>query len=110
MFHDIDNQIKSVKKILRKKSENYIQNFNKIKHFINIEIEEIQKLKNLNQPIIPEINFDSNEVNNDEIISESKLFLKTHLEKSESAAKEIDNKTVRNILLDINTYLIERSN
>ena len=51
-----------------------------------------------------------NEFNNDEIISESKLFLKTHLEKSESAAKEIDNKTVRNILLDINTYLIERSN
>jgi geranylgeranyl pyrophosphate synthase len=51
-----------------------------------------------------------NEFNNDEIISESKLFLKTHLEKSESAAKDIDNKTVRNILLDINTYLIERSN
>ena len=51
-----------------------------------------------------------NEFNNDEIISESKLFLKTHLEKSESAAIEIDNKTVRNILLDINTYLIERSN
>ena len=50
------------------------------------------------------------EFNNDEIISESKLFLKTHLEKSESAAIEIDNKTVRNILLDINKYLIERSN
>ena len=51
-----------------------------------------------------------NEFNNDEIISESKLFLKTHLEKSESAAIEIDNKTIRNILLDINKYLIERSN
>ena len=50
------------------------------------------------------------EFNNDEIISESKLFLKTHLEKSESAAMEIDNKTVKNILLDINRYLIERSN
>jgi hypothetical protein len=51
-----------------------------------------------------------NEFNSDEIISESKLFLKTHLEKSESAAIEIDNKTIRNILLDINKYLIERSN
>ena len=51
-----------------------------------------------------------NEFNNDEIISESKLFLKTHLEKSESAAMEIDNKIVKNILLDINRYLIERSN
>ena len=50
------------------------------------------------------------EFNNDEIISESKLFLKTHLEKSESAAMEIDNKIVKNILLDINRYLIERSN
>ena len=47
MFDDIDNQINSVKKILRKKSENYIENFNKIKHFINIEIEEIKKLKKL---------------------------------------------------------------
>ena len=51
-----------------------------------------------------------NEFNNDEIISESKLFLKTHLEKSEIAAMEIDNKIVKNILLDINNYLIERSN
>ena len=51
-----------------------------------------------------------NEFNNDEIISESKLFLKTHLGKSESAAMEIDNKIVKNILLDINRYLIERSN
>ena len=50
------------------------------------------------------------EFNNDEIISESKLFLKTHLEKSERAAMEIDNKIVKNILLDINRYLIERSN
>jgi len=68
MFDDIDNQITSVKKILRKKSENYIENFNKIKHFINIEIEEIKKLKKLDQPIIPEINFDSIDGNNDELI------------------------------------------
>jgi geranylgeranyl pyrophosphate synthase len=50
------------------------------------------------------------EFNNDEIISESKLFLKTHLEKSESFAIKIDNKEVRNILLDVNKYLVERSN
>jgi len=68
MFDDIDNQIKSVKKILRKKSKNYLQNFNNIKHFINIEIEGIKKLKDLNQPIIPEINFDSMEASNDELI------------------------------------------
>ena len=72
MFDDIDNQITSVKKILRKKSENYIENFNKIKHFINIEIEEIKKLKKLNQPIIPEINFDSIDGNNDELIKKVK--------------------------------------
>ena len=72
MFDDIDNQITSVKKILRKKSENYIENFNKIKDFINIEIEEIKKLKKLNQPIIPEINFDSIDGNNDELIKKVK--------------------------------------
>ena len=68
MFDDIDNQIKSVKNILRKKSKNYIQNFNKIKDFIDNEIVEIKKLKNSNQPIIPEINFDSIEGINDEVI------------------------------------------
>ena len=50
------------------------------------------------------------EFNNDEIISESKLFLKTHIEKSENAAMKIENKDIRNILLDLNRYLIERSN
>ena len=50
------------------------------------------------------------EFNSDEVISESKLFLKTHLEKSESFAIKIDNKEVRNILLDVNKYLVERSN
>ena len=72
MFDDIDNQITSVKKILRKKSENYIENFNKIKDFVNIEIEEIKRLKKLNQPIIPEINFDSIDGNNDELIKKVK--------------------------------------
>ena len=72
MFDDIDNQISFVKKILRKKSENYIENFNKIKDFINIEIEEIKKLKKLNQPIIPEINFESIDGNNDELIKKVK--------------------------------------
>ncbi len=50
------------------------------------------------------------EFNNDEIISESKLFLKTHIEKSENAAMKIEDKDIRNILLDLNSYLIERSN
>jgi len=38
------------------------------------------------------------------------LFLKTHIEKSENAAMKIENKDIRNILLDLNRYLIERSN
>ena len=50
------------------------------------------------------------EFNNDEIISESKLFLKTHIEKSENAAMKIENKDLRNILLNLNRYLVERSN
>ena len=50
------------------------------------------------------------EFNNDEIISESKIFLETHIEKSENAAMKIENNDIRNILLDLNRYLIERSN
>ena len=72
MFDDIDNQIKSAKDILKKKSEDYIQNFNNIKNYIDIEIQEIKRSKNLNQPIIPEINFDSIEGNNEELIKKIK--------------------------------------
>ena len=72
MFDDIDNQIKSAKEILKKKSKDYIQNFNNIKRYIDIEIEEIKRSKDLNQPIIPEINFDSIEGNNEELIKKIK--------------------------------------
>ena len=72
MFDDIDNQIKSAKDILKKKSKDYIQNFNNIKNYIDIEIQEIKRSKNLNQPIIPEINFDSIEGNNEELIKKIK--------------------------------------
>ena len=72
MFDDIDNQIKSAKEILKKKSKNYIQNFNNIKRYIDIEIEEIKRSKDLNQSIIPEINFDSIEGNNEELIKKVK--------------------------------------
>ena len=72
MFHDIDNQIKSAKEILKKKSKDYIQNFNNIKRYIDIEIEEIKRSKDLNQSIIPEINFDSIEGNNEELIKKVK--------------------------------------
>ena len=58
MFDDIDNQIKSAKDILKKKSKDYIQNFNNIKSYIDIEIQQIKRSKDLNQPIIPELNFD----------------------------------------------------
>lgn len=72
MFDDIDNQIKFAKKILRKKSKDYIQNYKKIKSFIDIEVEEINRLKNLNQSIIPEISFDTIDDNNDELIKNIK--------------------------------------
>ncbi|MDC6478011.1 DUF1479 family protein [Candidatus Pelagibacter sp.] len=72
MFDDIDNQIKFTKKILRKKSKDYIQNYKKIKNFIDIEVEEINRLKNSNQSIIPEISFDKIDVNNDEFIKKIK--------------------------------------
>ena len=72
MFDDIDNQIKSAKEILKKKSKDYIQNFNNIKRYIDIEIEEIKRSKDLNQSIIPEINFDSIEGNNKELIKHIK--------------------------------------
>ena len=72
MFDDIDIQIKSAKDILKKKSKDYIQNFNNIKSYIEIEIQEIKRSKDLNQPIIPEINFDSIEGNNEELIKKIK--------------------------------------
>ena len=72
MFDDIDNQIKSAKEILKKKSKDYIHNFNNIKRYIDIEIEEIKRSKDLNQSIIPEINFDSIEGNNEELIKKVK--------------------------------------
>ena len=72
MFDDIDNQIKSAKEILKKKSKDYIQNFNNIKRYIDIEIEEIKRSKDLNQSIIPEINFDNIEGNNEELIKKVK--------------------------------------
>ena len=68
MFDDIDNQIKFAKKILRNQSKDYIQNYKKIKSFIDIEVEEENMLKNLNQSIIPEISFDTIDNNNDELI------------------------------------------
>ena len=72
MFDDIDNQIKSAKNILKKKSKDHIQNYKKIKNFIEIEIEEIKRSKELNQPIIPEINFDNIEANNKALIKHIK--------------------------------------
>ena len=72
MFDDIDSQIKSAKEILKKKSKDYIQNFNNIKRYIDIEIEEIKRSKDLNQSIIPEINFDNIEGNNEELIKKVK--------------------------------------
>ena len=65
MKDQLSDQIKLSKKILRKKSHNYINNFKKIEKFIKNEIQELEKLKNLSKPIIPDINFsDLNNKNN----------------------------------------------
>ena len=65
MRDHFNDQIKLSKKILRKKSHNYINNFKKIEKFIKNEIQELEKLKNLSKPIIPDINFsDLNNKNN----------------------------------------------
>jgi len=50
------------------------------------------------------------EFKNEEIISETKLFLKSHIKKSENAAMKIEDESIKNILLDLNEYLIKRSN
>ena len=50
------------------------------------------------------------EFNNEEIVSETKLFLKSHIKKSENAAMKIEDESIKNILLDLNEYLIKRSN
>ena len=50
------------------------------------------------------------EFNNEEIVSETKLFLKSHIKKSENAAMKIEDASIKNILLDLNEYLIKRSN
>ena len=50
------------------------------------------------------------EFNNEEIVSETKLFLKSHIKKSEIAAMKIEDESIKNILLDLNEYLIKRSN
>ena len=72
MFDQITKEIKSAKKELRKKSTNYKENFKQIKEYINLEIEEIKKLKNLKKSIIPELSFDSIEKDNFELIKNIK--------------------------------------
>ena len=52
-----DQDIIHSKKILRSKSKDYKKNFQTIENFIKQEVEEIEKLKEINSPIIPEINF-----------------------------------------------------
>jgi hypothetical protein len=57
MRDHFNDQIKFSKKILREKSNNFVNNFKKIEKFIKNEVEELEKLKKLSKPIIPDINF-----------------------------------------------------
>ena len=55
MLENID--INNVKNYLKSLSKNYEQNFLKIENFIKSEVDKIQKLKNSQKAIIPEIDF-----------------------------------------------------
>ena len=57
MNDEFFHQIKSVKILLKNKSKDSSLNFANIKKFIKNEVKEIDKLKNLSKPIIPEIDF-----------------------------------------------------
>ena len=72
MKYNLDKKIIEQKKILRKKSKNYKENFKKISQFLIKEIKEIQDLKKKNLPIIPEINFKDISKNNKKIIESIK--------------------------------------
>ncbi len=50
------------------------------------------------------------EFNNDEIIEESNKFVSHHFSKSNEAIKNIQDKTVSDILNNLNDYLLQRSN
>ncbi len=66
-------EIQEAKKLLRKKSKDYKENFHKIGQFIKKEVNAIKKLKLNNQQIIPEINFkDLDKLDNTKIINEIK--------------------------------------
>ena len=71
-FENIAKDIKSIKTELRKKSKNYRENFNQIKKYISLEIQEIKKLKNSKKSIIPEISFESIGKDNFELIKKIK--------------------------------------
>ena len=53
----IVNKIILAKKNLRNKSKDYKKNFQNIENFIKKELEEIKKLKDKSEIIIPEISF-----------------------------------------------------
>ena len=52
-----DSDINNVKNYLKSLSKNYEQNFLKIENFIKSEVDKIQKLKNSQKAVIPEIDF-----------------------------------------------------
>ncbi len=103
-FENIAKDIKSIKTELRKKSKNYRENFNQIKKYISLEIQEIKKLKNSKKSIIPEISFESIGKDNFELIKKIKrrgcIIIRDVFDdqKVESLNKQLEN------YIDINKY------
>ena len=50
------------------------------------------------------------EFNNEKIIDESKKYLDNHFKESMKSLDDIENSKIKDILIDINDYLINRSN
>ena len=68
MKDQLSDQIQFTKKILRKKSIDFVLNFKKIEEFIKKEVEEIKIQKNSLTSIIPEISYNKLNLTNNKII------------------------------------------
>ena len=71
-LENIEEKIRKEKEYLQNKSKNYKDNFLKIQKYIEIEVFNIEELKNNNTNIIPEINFNELEKNSEKIVNEVK--------------------------------------
>ncbi len=99
------DKIIQVKKILRKKSKNYNNNFQNIEDFVKKEVYEIKKLKQNSENIIPEISFDklSNDTNSIEKLIKKRGCVIIRDVFDDNRVLELD-KSLENYIIDNNYY------